>query len=129
MSGYQTAGLRKLTILLTVLILLIVSCSSEPEIDWEEQATEARIVMMANGILSGEPSIEGETVHYGILLIDSRNECLLEGKAVRNPLIEISWTVDTTTREVFGRRIPLDEERRKQMAIVWLYRYIFKETA
>lgn len=112
-----------------LLMVMLSSCSTEPEIDWAEQAAEARIKLIASGMLVGEPALDDETVRYSIILIKSENEYLLEGKAVRSPFLKVSWTVTTATEDVFGRRVPKDEERKDDMAIVWLYKYIFKETA
>lgn len=112
-----------------LLMVMLSSCSTEPEIDWAKQAAEARIELIASGMLVGEPTLNDETVRYSIILIKSENEYLLEGKAVRSPFLKVSWTVTTATEDVFGRRVPKDEERKDDMAIVWLYKYIFKETA
>ena len=110
-----------------LLMVMLLSCSTEPEIDWAEQAVEARIELIASGMLVGEPTLNDETVSYSIILIKSENEYLLEGKAVRSPFLKISWTINTTIHSVFNGRVPKDEGKINDMEIVWLYNYIFKE--
>ena len=120
--------MRRLLIALFT-VLLLVSCSNEPEIDYKEKAIEARTVFLVKGIIVGSPSIDGETVRFSITLLNQENEYLLEGKAVRNPILKISWSITTTVNEVYRGKVPQDEEKRKDMGVVWIYNYLMIEEA
>ena len=116
---------RLLIVLFTVIVL--VSCSNEPEIDYHALASEAKLEFMQKGILVGDPSIKGDSVTFSIMLLKSESAYILEGKASKNPIISALWSIQTQTKEVFGKRVPSDEEKRKDMALVWVHNYLIKE--
>ena len=119
----------KKTFLMVAILILMVACTHEIEVDYHEKATMARIELTAKGLIVSDAVIEDENVRFSVLLANSENSTLLEGKAVQNPIVSVIWTINTTKEEVFGGHVPTDEQKMKDISVLWLYTYIFDKEA
>ena len=115
--------MRRLLIVIFA-VLVLVSCSVEPEIDYHALASEARLEFTKKGIIVGNPSINEDSVTIPIMLLHSEAAYILDGKATQNKLVPLMWVIHSDTDTIYGNKVPDDEEKLNDMTLVWVYRYI-----